>query len=39
MARLILVVDYDPLLISPQFMADHILELEGVEVVQTEEGD
>lgn len=35
--RITLVIDFDETLVSPQFMADHIIELEGVASVRIEE--
>lgn len=37
--RVMFIVTYDDLLVTPEFMAGHLLELEGVEVVKTKEGD
>lgn len=34
-----LVIEYDEVLVSPQFMAEHVLELEGVESVGVHEGE
>lgn len=36
MERVQLTVRYDPSLVSPEFLAEHILELEGVEAVADE---
>lgn len=32
-------VKYDPLLVSPEFMADNVIELEGVESVEVIDAD
>jgi hypothetical protein len=32
-----LAVTYDPALVTPKFMAEHVLELEGIEAVRVEE--
>lgn len=37
--HVILIVSYDPLLVGPEFMAEHLHELEGVEVIKIKEGD
>lgn len=37
--HVIFIVTYDPLLVSPEFMAEHLYELEGVEVVRIKDGD
>lgn len=39
MDRVIFIVTYDPTLVSADYMAEHLWELEGVEVIRTKEGD
>ena len=39
MERVMFIVTYDPALVSPEFMAEHLNELEGVTLIRTKEGD
>jgi hypothetical protein len=39
MDHVILIIRYDPSLVSPEFMAEHITELEGVDTIKIKEGD
>lgn len=37
METVYLAVTYDPALVTPEFMAEHVFELEGIEAVRVEE--